>query len=208
MSAADRVEMLGADGQPLGWTYDRVPYDLVTEQILVAVEALADAEGDVLLKEVVTFVQTQLGEHPVFPSGRLTNATRYVAADLQGPRHVDARGAPQPAAPPARRRLSTLAVSALERAPHRPAWRPTRAPAVAWTPSAQSSVGIWRPLPPHSDAHLAEPPHSDVRMHEAPCGPRTTKALWREGASGLIPCRRTVKESIAGAGFEPATFGL
>ncbi len=84
MSAADRVEMLGADGRPLGWTYDRVQYDLVAEQVLVAVEALADADGDALLKEVVAFVQTQLGEHPAFPSGRLTNATRYVAADLQG----------------------------------------------------------------------------------------------------------------------------
>lgn len=84
MSAPDRVEMLAADGTPLDWTYDRAQYDLVAEQVLVAADALEDDDGTVLLKDVVAFVQAQLEAHPAFPSGRLTNATRYVAADLQG----------------------------------------------------------------------------------------------------------------------------
>lgn len=84
MRAPDRIDMLGADGRPLGWTYDRGQYDLVAEQALAALDALRNADGEVLLKDIVAFVQTQLGEHERFPSGRLTNATRYVTADLQG----------------------------------------------------------------------------------------------------------------------------
>lgn len=84
MSAAARVAMLGADGRPLGWTYDAERYRLVREQVLFAVEALADDDGRTLLKDVVAFVQDRLGGHERFPSGRMTNATRYVAADLQG----------------------------------------------------------------------------------------------------------------------------
>jgi hypothetical protein len=84
MSREERVEIVGADGHPLGWTYDARQYDLVGEQVLLACDALADESGVVLLKDVVAFVQARLGDHPAFPSGRLTNATRYVAADLRG----------------------------------------------------------------------------------------------------------------------------
>ena len=76
--------MLGADGEPLGWTYDATQYALVRAAIDDALDAAGDADGVVLLKDVVAFVQDRLGDHERFPSGRLTNAARYVAADLQG----------------------------------------------------------------------------------------------------------------------------
>ncbi len=81
---AARVPILAADGEPLGWTYDREQYDLVAARVLAACDAFADADGAVLLKDVVAAVQEHLGDHPAFPSGRLTNAARYVAADLRG----------------------------------------------------------------------------------------------------------------------------
>ncbi len=77
----ERVPMLGADGRPLGWTYDAEQYELVAARVLATVDA---AGADVLLKEVVAAVQEALGSHPAFPSGRMTNAARYVAADLVG----------------------------------------------------------------------------------------------------------------------------
>lgn len=96
MSRADRVEILGADGRPLGWTYDARQYDLVAEQVRLACEVLADDGGTVLLKDVVAFVQSRLQDHPAFPSGRLTNATRYVMADLRGRGAVERVGTTSP----------------------------------------------------------------------------------------------------------------
>lgn len=76
--------MLSADGTRLGWTYDAEQYALVRDRVLEAVDAFAGPDGLALLKDVVAHVQDQLGDHPRFPSGRMTNAARYVAADLQG----------------------------------------------------------------------------------------------------------------------------
>ena len=107
----------------LGWTYDARQYDLVAEQILLACDAIADAGGTVLLRDVVAFVQDRLHDHPAFPSGRLTNATRYVAADLQArgilqrvgdgsPQRLRSGGRPRPAghrAPARSERAATTA---------------------------------------------------------------------------------------------------
>ena len=76
--------MLGANGAPLGWTYDARRYALVRASVLKALDALSGDDGVATLKDIVAFVQHELGEHASFPSGRLTNATRYVCADLQG----------------------------------------------------------------------------------------------------------------------------
>jgi hypothetical protein len=79
-----RVTMLGAGGDSMGWTYDSEQYALVRNGVLDAVAALGDDDRGVLLKDIVAFTQERLGGHVRFPSGRLMNATRYVAADLQG----------------------------------------------------------------------------------------------------------------------------
>ena len=83
----------------------------MAEQILLAGDAIADAGGTVLLRDVVAFVQDRLHDHPACPSGRLTNATRYVAADLQArgilqrvgdgsPQRLRSGGRPSPRRPP------------------------------------------------------------------------------------------------------------
>lgn len=90
------MEILGADGVSLGWTYDSRQYALVRQHVLTAVEALAGPDGWTLLKDIVAFVQQHLGAHEAFPSGRLTNAARYVAADLQGRKVLERAGAASP----------------------------------------------------------------------------------------------------------------
>lgn len=65
------------------WTYDADQYDAVAECILVAMDLLIDDDGVVLLKDVVAFVQRELEDHVLFPSGKMTNATRYVKVDLE-----------------------------------------------------------------------------------------------------------------------------
>lgn len=82
-----RIELLTAAGEPIGWTYDALQYRLVRQAVLDAYSALEEsgANGNgVALQSIVAFVQDRLGSHAQFPSGRLTNATRYVAADLEG----------------------------------------------------------------------------------------------------------------------------
>lgn len=67
MTGAERVALRDADGRPVGWTYDARQYALVREQVLTAVVALAGEDGTTALKDVVAFVQGQLGEHEAFP---------------------------------------------------------------------------------------------------------------------------------------------
>lgn len=93
---SERVSILGADGKPLGWTYDGEQYRLVRESVLDAMAALADDSGVVPLKDVVAYTQDRLGADPLFPSGRLTNAVRYVAADLRGRGVLERVGASSP----------------------------------------------------------------------------------------------------------------
>lgn len=80
-----RLALLTATGEPIGWTYDAAQYAAVRAAILDAVELHAEAaDGGVRLQAIVEHVQGALGGDPLFPSGRMTNATRYVAADLEG----------------------------------------------------------------------------------------------------------------------------
>lgn len=65
------------------WTYDASQYDAVAACILDAMEIVARDDGTALLKDVVAFVQRELGDDPLFPSGKMTNATRYVKVDLE-----------------------------------------------------------------------------------------------------------------------------
>lgn len=80
-----RALMLNANkpGYSERWTYDAAQYDAVADAILVAMDLHERDDGTVLLKDVVAFVQDQMGEHELFPSGRMTNATRYVKVDLE-----------------------------------------------------------------------------------------------------------------------------
>ncbi len=80
-----RALMLNADkpGYSERWTYDARQYDVVADAILRAMDLLEREDGTVLLKDVVSFVQGELGDHELFPSGRMTNATRYVKVDLE-----------------------------------------------------------------------------------------------------------------------------
>jgi hypothetical protein len=81
----------------LGWTYDAAQYALVRDAILRGLDVHAEPNGSAFLKDLVAFVQDQLGDHPQFPSRRMTNAARYVAADLQGRGILErvGRGSPQ-----------------------------------------------------------------------------------------------------------------
>lgn len=65
------------------FTIEVEQYDLLVQSILDAAERYADAAGEVLLKDIVAHVQADLGDHPRFPSGRMTNFTRYVKVDLE-----------------------------------------------------------------------------------------------------------------------------
>ena len=58
-------------------------YDLVAAAVFEAATLCADANGEILLKDVVAHVQGKLEKHSLFPSGRLTNMTRYVKVDLE-----------------------------------------------------------------------------------------------------------------------------
>jgi hypothetical protein len=69
------------DGGMESWTLPLEQWKLVRDLILDVVDD-ADREEGVLLKSVVATVQAQLGNHPAFPGGRLTNFTRYIKVDL------------------------------------------------------------------------------------------------------------------------------
>lgn len=66
------------------WTLPLKQWKLVRDVFVDVVDDVDDAgrEEGVLLKSVVATVQAQLGNHPAFPGGRLTNFTRYIKVDL------------------------------------------------------------------------------------------------------------------------------
>ncbi|MFJ4038589.1 DUF6958 family protein [Microbacterium sp. NPDC090007] len=83
--ARGRVQMFNStrpDGLD-GWTVALEQYDALVAAILGAVDAFAADDGSVPLKTVVEEVQRQLGQHPAFPGGRLSNYTRYTKVDLE-----------------------------------------------------------------------------------------------------------------------------
>lgn len=80
-----RVEVFNATrpGGLDGWTMDVEQYELVRELLLRHAAERAADDGTVLLKDVTARIQEDLGSHPAFPSGRLTNYVRYVKVDLE-----------------------------------------------------------------------------------------------------------------------------
>lgn len=81
----DRVEIFNATrpGGLDGWTMDVAQYEAMREVILAAIDDDADADGTVLLKDVVEAAQQRYGDHELFPNGRLTNYVRYTKVDLE-----------------------------------------------------------------------------------------------------------------------------
>ena len=80
-----RVEMFNAT-RPGGldnWTMDERQYLLMRAHILRMIDEESDAEGTVLLKEVVAAAQDRYRNHELFPKGRLTNYVRYTKVDLE-----------------------------------------------------------------------------------------------------------------------------
>lgn len=66
-----------------GWTMDLAQYEAVRELILEVVDDDAGPDGTVKLQHVVDVAQERLGDHELFPKGRLTNDVRYTKTDLE-----------------------------------------------------------------------------------------------------------------------------
>lgn len=66
-----------------GWTITVEQYDLLVALILETIDAFADETGSVPLQTIVEEAQRQLGTHPAFPGGRLSNYVRYTKVDLE-----------------------------------------------------------------------------------------------------------------------------
>jgi hypothetical protein len=80
-----RVEILNAT-RPGGmdrWTMDLRQYEVLREHVLETIDALAGPDGTVALKDVVEAGQARLGDHPLFPKGRLRNYVTYTKVDLE-----------------------------------------------------------------------------------------------------------------------------
>lgn len=70
-------------GYSEAFTIEAEQYTLVRQAILDAIDEVADDAGQALLKDIVASVQAELGHHPRFPKGRMTNYTRYVKTDME-----------------------------------------------------------------------------------------------------------------------------
>ena len=103
---SERVALAWANGRALilnankpgyseAFTISSEQYTLVRDAIFAGIEA--SGGGTVLLKDVVAFVQAELGDHAAFPNGRMTNYTRYTKTDLEARGEVEriARSSPQ-----------------------------------------------------------------------------------------------------------------
>ena len=80
-----RVEIFNATrpGGQDNWTMDEAQYELVRSHILQMIDDHGDADGTVLLKDVVAGAQRKYSSHELFPKGRLTNYVRYTKVDLE-----------------------------------------------------------------------------------------------------------------------------
>lgn len=96
----DRVAERWAEGRALilnankpdyseAFTISAAQYAAVREAVLTGIDAHGDDDGVVRLQTVVELVQAQLGEHELFPKGRMTNDTRYVKTDLEARGEVE-----------------------------------------------------------------------------------------------------------------------
>lgn len=77
-----RAEILNATrpGGMDGWTMDLRQYELLRRLIL---DEIARTRDGVLLKDLVTTAQERLGDHELFPGGRLRNYVTYTKVDLE-----------------------------------------------------------------------------------------------------------------------------
>ncbi|MFN7148996.1 MAG: DUF6958 family protein [Microthrixaceae bacterium] len=80
-----RVEIFNATrpGGLDGWTMDADQYQAVHDLILETIDQDADDDGTVRLQNVVDTIQSVLGDHELFPKGRLTNYVRYTKTDME-----------------------------------------------------------------------------------------------------------------------------
>ncbi len=86
-----RVMMFNAtrpDGMD-GWTMDIRQYELMREHILDMVTNDADADGTILLKEVVFAAQERYSTHELFPKGRVRNYCTFTKVDLEARGEVE-----------------------------------------------------------------------------------------------------------------------
>ena len=86
-----RVMMFNAtrpDGMD-GWTMDLRQYELMRDHILDMVTNGADADGTILLKEVVFAAQKRYATHELFPNGRVRNYCTFTKVDLEARREVE-----------------------------------------------------------------------------------------------------------------------
>lgn len=80
-----RVEMFNAS-RPGGldrWTMALEQYELMRSHILAMVDDESDADGTLLLGDLVAAAQDRYGAHPAFPKGRLRNYCTYTKVDLE-----------------------------------------------------------------------------------------------------------------------------
>ncbi len=80
-----RVQMFNAtrpDGLD-GWTIALEQYELLVSAILATIDAFAADDGSAPLQLIVDNAQRDLGSHPAFPGGRLSNYVRYTKVDLE-----------------------------------------------------------------------------------------------------------------------------
>ena len=84
-SEKGRVQIFNATrpGGLDGWTMDLDQYQAVHDLILEMIDDHADDDGTVRLQTVVDQVQERLGNHELFPNGRLTNYVRYTKTDME-----------------------------------------------------------------------------------------------------------------------------
>lgn len=84
-------------GYSEAFTFSAEQYALLRATILDAVDALADNNGEVLLKTIQAHVHDTLSAHAAFPNGRMTNYTRYTKTDLEARGELErvSRSSPQ-----------------------------------------------------------------------------------------------------------------
>lgn len=84
-ASTGRVEIFNATrpGGLDGWTMDAGQYQLVHDLILEVLDDDSDDDGTVALQHVVEVAHERLGDHELFPNGRLTNYVRYTKTDME-----------------------------------------------------------------------------------------------------------------------------
>lgn len=71
-------------------------YEVLRRHILDTIDDEADADGSILLKDLVASAQDRFEGHELFPGGRLTNYVRYTKVDLEARCEVERVHGPSP----------------------------------------------------------------------------------------------------------------